>query len=92
MIVKVILQEMECYLCTTHFAMDKSLYWCRREDGNTFWCPNGHGQCFRESVVDKLKKENQLLKNRALFTKTHKKIAKKFDQPRDSRGHFVKSK
>lgn len=58
------LTEIVCCKCTTHFAMDHELYYRRREDGNTFWCPNGHGQSFTESEVTKLKKQNESLQKR----------------------------
>ena|SRR5258708_7341923 len=58
----VILKDLTCYSCITHFAMDEALYRRRLEDGGSFWCPNGHSQHFTESEVQKLKRENQALK------------------------------
>jgi len=35
-----------CYSCGTQFAMDETLEENRRRDHKTFYCPNGHGQCW----------------------------------------------
>jgi hypothetical protein len=61
------LKEITCCNCFTHFAMDDVLYRRRREDGQSFWCPNGHGQYFTETEVERLKRENQALKNDKLW-------------------------
>lgn len=40
------LTTVTCYKCAVVFAMPTSLRQQRLEDHDTFWCPNGHGQCF----------------------------------------------
>lgn len=51
------LVEETCCNCFTHFAMDSDLRQRRLDEGGTFYCPNGHGQVFSESTVNKLKKQ-----------------------------------
>lgn len=53
-----------CYCCGTVFAMDSELYWRRRDDGNMFWCPNGHQQHFTESELQRAQKRAENLAKR----------------------------
>lgn len=62
MIGTLILVELTCCDCFTHFAMDNDLYRRRLEQGGTFYCPNGHGQHFTETEVKKLQEQNRNLK------------------------------
>ena len=64
MIGTLLLVELTCCNCFTHFAMDNDLYRRRNEQGGTFYCPNGHGQHFTENQVEKLKKQNASLSKR----------------------------
>lgn len=63
----VTLKEMVCGGCSIHYAMDQALYSRCLTYGDTFYCPNGHPRVFIDPEVSKLKKENQSLKNRALW-------------------------
>jgi hypothetical protein len=51
------LVEITCCNCFTHFAMDKDLNQRLRSTGGTFYCPNGHGQVYTESEVQRLQKQ-----------------------------------
>lgn len=57
MIGTLILTEIACCNCLTHFAMDSELNRRAHETGRTFYCPNGHPQVYTTSEVDKLKKQ-----------------------------------
>ncbi len=46
-----------CYKCGVAFGMTESMQKRRRDDGESFWCPNGHSQCYCESNVKKLEKQ-----------------------------------
>ena len=48
-------ESCECYSCGVLFA--SSILPRRRKDGQNFYCPNGHVQCYTESEVDKLRKQ-----------------------------------
>jgi hypothetical protein len=51
------LVEITCCDCSTHFAMDEYLDQRLRSTGGTFYCPNGHGQVYTESEVQRLQKQ-----------------------------------
>jgi hypothetical protein len=44
-----------CGECGIYFIAPAKWERDKRENGQTFHCPNGHARCFRESTVDKLK-------------------------------------
>lgn len=50
-------ESVECGECGTHFAMTALMLRNRREDGATFYCPLGHGRLYRETEVQKLKRQ-----------------------------------
>ena len=52
----------ECFRCGVVFAMPKDMQEHRLRDKGTFYCPNGHGQCYTESEADRLKKQVQRLR------------------------------
>ncbi len=56
---------MVCGKCGIHFAVDERVNMELREQGRTFYCPNGDPRVYSESEVDKLRKETQALKIRA---------------------------
>ena len=58
------LQTQVCANCGIKFAMP--LYYTnkRREDGGSFYCPNGHILHFGDSEADKLRKERDRLKQK----------------------------
>lgn len=54
-------EALTCSECGIRFGMPSLFTKARRGDCKTFWCPNGHGQVFRESEVDKMRRERDLL-------------------------------
>lgn len=46
-----------CGECGIAFGMPERYMRERREDGKTFYCPNGHPRVFREPEIERLKKE-----------------------------------
>jgi hypothetical protein len=44
-----------CYKCGVRWGMLDRFVSERREDSNSFYCPNGHSQAYVESQVDKLR-------------------------------------
>jgi septal ring factor EnvC (AmiA/AmiB activator) len=49
-------EEVVCCKCGTTFQMDAELDELRQEDGETFYCPNGHAQSYTESTESEMKK------------------------------------
>lgn len=45
-----------CGRCGIAFGMPKGYLAARRRDGQTFYCPNGHGRAFRETEVQRLRR------------------------------------
>ncbi len=48
-----------CGKCGITWAQPQDFTGARRVDGETFYCPNGHPRVFRETDVEKLRKEMQ---------------------------------
>ena len=46
----------ECWSCGVVYGITERMHNKRREDGGSFWCPNGHGAVFSETEVQKLQK------------------------------------
>ncbi len=62
-----VFESLRCYACDVQFYITKQMYEKRKEDGATFWCPNGHGQQFAENIQLKLSRaiqERDTFKNR----------------------------
>jgi hypothetical protein len=51
------LKRLSCCDCATEFAISEQLYNRRINDGQKFFCPNGHSQVFTESENTILKKQ-----------------------------------
>lgn len=51
----------DCPACFVVFAMPSSLESARREDGKSFYCPNGHTMSFHETKLDKERKRAERL-------------------------------
>jgi len=49
--------DMLCGKCGVAFSMPESVYKDRHQNGDTFYCPNGHPRVFREPDVERLKKQ-----------------------------------
>lgn len=45
-----------CYSCGVSFGMVEEFKQERVRDGHTFYCPAGHGQCYRSSLVERAEK------------------------------------
>jgi len=58
-----------CCVCGVQFGMPESLMGKRRDDGQSFWCPNGHPQSFTDSRVDRLEKQLKCERERRERTK-----------------------
>lgn len=61
---EVVLVSEECCNCGVLFAMPDDMKQRRKDDHQTFWCPNGHGQHYTaksdaEKLQDKLDQEKQ---------------------------------
>lgn len=51
------LYAMNCSACGVLFAIPDKMDNARRDDGATFYCPNGHGQCYRKTTEDVLREQ-----------------------------------
>lgn len=51
------LELMDCAKCGMHFGVAEGFIERRRRDGETFFCPAGHSQSFKESEVSRLRKK-----------------------------------
>lgn len=59
------LESIECYKCGIVFAVPQ--YWRQKrlEDHESFWCPNGHSQCYiGKTEAEKLRDELAATKRR----------------------------
>jgi hypothetical protein len=61
------LEVTTCGACGVLFAMPQRLLESCREDGDNFFCPNGHSLTFTDYENARLKKERDRLKNRLAF-------------------------
>jgi hypothetical protein len=50
-----------CFKCGITFAVPTHYQVKRLEDGESFWCPNGHSQAYCESTVKRLEREKAKL-------------------------------
>lgn len=56
----------ECYQCGVTFAMPEDFKRYRLADQETFYCPNGHGQCYAgKTDAQKLREAKQQLERAA---------------------------
>jgi hypothetical protein len=69
--------EMECGECGIVFYVPEHWREQRQAHGNTFYCPNGHPRVYRESTVDKLRRQ---LKDATDQVTWHKARADKAEQ------------
>jgi len=59
------LETTECVACGTVFAMPVAMLDERRNNGKTFYCPNGHHLTFGDTKEDRLKQELERERNRS---------------------------
>lgn len=50
------LKETNCAYCGTLFSIEESLLDIRKQDGRSFFCPNGHELKFTNSPASKMEK------------------------------------
>ena len=62
--------SLHCCNCHIPFAVPEKIRQRWKNEGKTFYCPNGHPQSYSESTVDKLKKQNETLKRQKDFTES----------------------
>jgi hypothetical protein len=71
-----------CYKCGVVFAMPEQLQNTCERDGDTFYCPNGHGQVYTSNIKQELEntkrklsqKEFELMAERNLHLATQRKM------------------
>ena len=51
------LTTLACYRCGIVFGIPSNRYRVLHETGDNFWCPNGHDQCFMETVSQRHRKD-----------------------------------
>lgn len=73
-----------CSECGIAYQVPENYRNKRREDGKTFYCPNGHAQCFRESTADKLRRELNNAKQQIARAEDEARIARE-DAERETR-------
>lgn len=65
----------ECYI---DFAMPESKYRRAREEGEDWYCPNGHCRVFRENELSTLRKEKRQLQER--LDQQHRRTSEVIEQ------------
>lgn len=56
------MDSITCFRCGVVFGVPEHWLKSRREDKESFWCPNGHQQAFVKSLVDQLRQERDSLR------------------------------
>lgn len=89
------LHRVECCNCGVVFAITQDMYERRLEDGENFFCPNGHKQHYtrKEKLEDKiaeLEDKLQLAKNRATYNQNQSQH--RANQVRAYKGHLTRLK
>lgn len=64
--------EEDCCNCGVSFFITSSLYRSLKRTKNTFYCPNGHAQSYRQSEADELKE--QLIQKNNLISSLQSEI------------------
>lgn len=84
------LESTTCHNCGIEYAMPRNKIRWHREHGGTFYCPNGHGEAFSESEVQKLKK--QLETERQLRATRERWLENEQSAHRATKGQLTKVK
>ena len=68
-----------CCNCNVKFAMTKEMYESRLEDGNLFYCPNGHSQHYtkRQDIEKEMQSIKQSMQSSIEFWRDRAKGEKK---------------
>ncbi len=84
------LRTQTCYKCGIHFGMPIDFDNQRHRDGETWYCPNGHGQVYRESTEQRLQRE--LIEARTYNAQTREELAGEKKQHAATKGQLTRSK
>jgi hypothetical protein len=57
--------ELKCYSCAIWFSVAPEVLAAWKRSGQTFYCPNGHGQCFGSGEIGRLKEALQTAQGEA---------------------------
>lgn len=67
----------ECYKCAVVFAMPRRLMQQCRNNGQEFFCPNGHGQIFAKSTVQRLQEQLEQEQRRTQAQRNQREMAER---------------
>lgn len=91
--VTVVLEPVSCHMCGVTFGMARDFKNQRHTDGETFYCPAGHGMVYRETTKQELERvRGQLAFNRELLaaeSRNHEATANKL---RGTKGALTRTK
>lgn len=65
------IETITCSSCGIVYGLPYWFQKCRRDDKQTFYCPNGHPQAYIESETDRLRKQLEQEKRSAEWWKNH---------------------
>ena len=74
---EVVLETTTCITCGVTYGMPTDLMDYHRRQGDTHYCPNGHGQSFIEPEIPKLKKQLRQAKDEAYLERQARYKAEK---------------
>ena len=60
-----VLVELDCCVCGLLFGVPPNFARDRREDGASWWCPNGHNQYFTETESARLRRQLEAAQRQA---------------------------
>lgn len=85
----------DCATCGVIFAIPRTLEARRRQDGASFYCPNGHTLSFHKTDLDRERERAELLQRRLDREETHRRaVQDQLDAERRSaaayRGHLTR--
>ena len=63
-VASLVINGLTCVSCGTVFGLSEDFEDRRRQDKQTFYCPNGHPQLFMRSELEKLREQNVSLRSR----------------------------
>jgi|HubBroStandDraft_4_1064222.scaffolds.fasta_scaffold00027_65 hypothetical protein len=66
--------RMACGECGIEFDVPEHFYKERKENGKGWYCPNGHSRVFRESDLDKMRRERDQAKQQLARVEEEKRL------------------
>jgi len=75
---------LHCCNCDIRFDVTKRFYKQRLEDGEGYYCPNGHGQAFCDSLLEQ---HNKVLAQNETLARENRELKQQVPR-RDARGQF----